>query len=94
VSLLWAVPVVVAAVATLVVVARARTLEDDVIGLVDDVRDLRLVREPLAAVRAMAEETDALVVGFRDRHPFDDEGRDGRRGAGPQTEGDGDRDGA
>jgi hypothetical protein len=58
------------------------------------VRDLRLVREPLAAVRAMTEETDALVAGFRDQHPFDDEGLDGRRGAAAGTDGGGGPDGA
>lgn len=71
-TLLWAVPVVAAAVATLLVVARARNLEDEVVGLVADVRDLRAVREPLRAVRAMTHETDVLVADFRERHPFDD----------------------
>ena len=70
-TLLWAVPVVAAAVATLVVVAWARTLEDEVAGLVADVRDLRAVCEPLAGIRAMTDETDALVAGFRARHPLD-----------------------
>jgi hypothetical protein len=70
-TLLWAVPVVAAAVATLVVVAWARTLEDEVVGLVADVRDLRAVREPLGAIRTMTDETDALVAAFRERHPLD-----------------------
>ena len=69
-TLLWAVPVVAAALATLVVVARARTLEDEVIGLADAVRELRAVREPLGAVRAMTAETDALAEAFHDRHPL------------------------
>ena len=72
-TLLWAVPVVAAAVGTLLVAARARTLEDEVVGLVADVRDLRAVRAPLATIRAMTAETDALVDAFRDRHRLDDD---------------------
>jgi hypothetical protein len=72
VTLLWAVPVVAAAVGTLLVAARARTLEDEVVGLVADVRELRAVREPLRKIRGLTTETDALVGAFRDRHAFDD----------------------
>lgn len=79
-TLLWAVPVVAAAVGTLLVAARARTLEDEVVGLVADVRDLRAVREPLRSIRVLMTETDALVAAFRERHPFDD---------GPSSEPDG-----
>ena len=55
-------------------VARPRTLEDEVVGLAADVRDLRAVREPLEAIRAMTDETDSLVVAFRDRHPLEGDG--------------------
>jgi hypothetical protein len=72
VTLLWTVPVVAAAVATLLVVARARAIEDEVVGLVDDVRRLREVRPPLGAIRATAGETDEVVGAFRERHPLDD----------------------
>lgn len=72
-TLLWAVPVVAAAVGTLLVAARARSLEDEVVGLVADVRDLRVMREPLRTIRELTAETDALVEDFRDRHVFDDD---------------------
>ncbi len=75
-TLLWAVPVVAAAAATLLVVARARTLEDEVVGLVHDVRRLRDLREPLGAVRATAGETAELVAAFRRQHPVDGAGGD------------------
>ena len=70
-TLLWAVPVVAAAVATLLVVARARTLEGEVVGLAHGVRRLRDIRAPLAAVRATAGETAELVAAFRRQHPVD-----------------------
>lgn len=71
-TLLWAVPVVAAAVGTLLVAARARSLEDEVVGLVADVRDLHALREPLRRIRGLTTETDTLVGAFRDRHAFDD----------------------
>lgn len=67
-TLLWAVPVVAAAVATLLVVAHARPLEDEAVALVGAVRRLREVRAPLRAVRTTVDETDAAVAEFRDRH--------------------------
>lgn len=88
-TLLWAVPVVAAAVCTLLVAARARTLEDEVVGLVADVRDLRGVREPLRGIRALTTETDALVAAFRDRHPFDDGCSPGHGGPGASEGGSG-----
>jgi hypothetical protein len=72
VTLLWSVPVVAAAVATLLVVARARAIEDEVAGLVDDVAQLAEIRRPLDAIRATAAETDEVVAAFRERHPLDD----------------------
>jgi hypothetical protein len=81
VTLLWAVPVVAAAVATLLVVARARMVEDEAVGLARDVRRLREIRAPLGAIRATALETDGLVANFRGRHPLD--GDVAPNGAGP-----------
>lgn len=76
-TLLWAVPVVAAAVATLLVVAHARPLEDEAVALVGAVRRLREVRAPLGAVRATVGETDAAVAAFRDRHAPPAPGGDG-----------------
>lgn len=69
VSLLWAVPVVAAAVATLLLVSRARALEDGAAGVAREVRRLQDIRAPLAAVRETAGETDEVVRAFRQRHP-------------------------
>jgi hypothetical protein len=94
VTLLWAVPVVAAAVATVLVAARSRALEDEVVGLVREVRRLRDIRAPLAAVRTAADETDDLVVAFRAQHPIEPDGPDdtpgGARGhADPAAPGEG-----
>jgi hypothetical protein len=72
VTLLWAVPVVAAALATLLVVTRARSLEDEAVGLAHDAARLHDIRSPLASVRAAARETDELVAAFRQQHPLDD----------------------
>ncbi|HEX5944699.1 MAG TPA: hypothetical protein VFY82_00405 [Acidimicrobiales bacterium] len=85
-TLLWAVPVVAAAVGTLLVAARARSLEDEVVDLVADVRDLRVVREPLRSIRELTAETDALVEDFRDRHVFDDDPRSSPDAPAPAVE--------
>jgi hypothetical protein len=69
VSLLWAVPVVAAAVATLLVAARARSIEDEAQALARSVAQLGDVRRPLAALRDVADETDELVEEFRRHHP-------------------------
>jgi cytochrome c-type biogenesis protein CcmH/NrfF len=74
VTLVWAVPVVAAAVATVLVVASARRLEAEVSGVVAAVRRLRDVAGPLAAVREATAETDELAGAFRRRHALDDEG--------------------
>jgi cytochrome c-type biogenesis protein CcmH/NrfF len=73
VSLLWAVPVVAAAVATAVVAARARAIEDEAAGAAADLRRLGELRRPLQAVQAMLRETDALAAELRRRHGTDPE---------------------
>jgi hypothetical protein len=72
VSLVWAVPVVAAAVATVLVAACARTVGDAARGLADEVGALSAVSAPLARLRREAATSDALVAAFRDRHPLDD----------------------
>lgn len=67
-SLLWAVPVVAAAIATVLVVARARALEDAAVAVAAEVARLRELRRPLAAVREAAAETDEVVQAFRRHH--------------------------
>jgi hypothetical protein len=71
VTLVWAVPVVAAALATLVLLARARAVEDECVALAREVAALAEVRRPLAAVRDATAETDELVAAFRERHPVD-----------------------
>jgi hypothetical protein len=72
VTLIWTVPVVAAAVATLLVVGRARALEQEVVGVLDEARRLREVGGALAAVRAATAESGEVVAEFRRRHPLDD----------------------
>lgn len=67
-TLLWAVPVVAAAVATVLVAARARAIEDEAVALAREVSRLRDVRSPLAALRSATHETDGVVAAFRQRH--------------------------
>jgi hypothetical protein len=69
VTLVWAVPVVAAAVAAIVLAAAAGPVGDELTALVDDVRRLRELREPLARVRATTEESAALAGSYRRRHP-------------------------
>ena len=71
-SLLWAVPVVAAAAATLLVAARARTIEDAARGLAAEVAALRALRPPLAGVRRATADTDARVAAFGAAHRPDD----------------------
>jgi hypothetical protein len=71
VTLVWAVPVVAAALATLVVVARARGVEDECVALAREVAALAELRRPLAAVRDATVETDEAVAAFRERHAAD-----------------------
>ncbi len=70
-TLLWAVPVVAAAAAMVLVVAMARTLEDEAVGLAHEVQELGDLRAPLSAVRDTTLETDQLVATFRHQHPVD-----------------------
>ena len=67
-TLVWAVPVVAAAVATLLVVGRARRIEDEVRGLAEEIARLGEVRPRLGAVRAATAEAEAVATAFRDRH--------------------------
>jgi hypothetical protein len=69
VSLLWAVPVVAAATATLVVLARARAVDEAARDLASEVAALSDLREPLAGVRRSTAETEARVAAFRAAHP-------------------------
>lgn len=71
-SLLWAVPVVAAAIATVIVVARARALEDAAVAVATEVARLRELHRPLAAVREATAETDDVVQAFRRRHAVDE----------------------
>ena len=70
-NLVWAVPVVAAAVATVLVVVWAHAVEDEATGLVAEVRRLREIAHPLAAVREALRETDGVATTFSQRHPFE-----------------------
>lgn len=67
-ALVWAVPVVAAAVAAAVVATAARPLEDALGALVEGVRAVGDLRRPLGVVRAEVADSDALVAGFDRRH--------------------------
>jgi hypothetical protein len=71
VSLVWSVPVVAAAVAAGLVLARVRALEEAAFGLWREVARLSEVRRPLAGLREATRETDALAAAFRARHAPD-----------------------
>jgi hypothetical protein len=73
VNLVWAVPVVAAAAATLFVVTYARSVEDEVRALAVEVSRLSALRPRLAALREAAAETDEVLDDFRDRHAASDE---------------------
>jgi hypothetical protein len=73
VNLVWAVPVVAAAAATLFVVTYARSVEDEVRALAVEVSRLSALRPRLAALREAAAETDGVLDDFRDRHAASDE---------------------
>jgi hypothetical protein len=96
VTLVWAVPVVAAAVATVIVAGLGRPLADEVAALRDAVRRLGELRPRLAAVRAQTAESAALADAYRRRHGAepDDTGGDGwgsdgsGGGGGPTTRGD------
>ena len=67
-TLVWAVPVLAAALATALVAAAARPLGDELTALVTDLRELRRVQASLASVRAAAADTEAVGAAFRGRH--------------------------
>lgn len=71
-TLLWAVPVVAAAVAATIMAVGARPIGDELSGLVRDARRLRELRAPLEAVRAQVRDSEALGVAYRNRHARDD----------------------
>ena len=71
VSLVWCVPVVAAAMAAGLVLARVRALEGAAFGLWREVARLSEVRRPLAGLREATRETDALAEAFRARHAPD-----------------------
>ena len=68
-TLVWAVPVVAAAVATVLVAAAARPVGDELTALVDDGRSLRQLRESLDQVRGATDDSAALAASYRRRHP-------------------------
>ncbi len=69
-SLLWTVPVVAAALATGLVAARARALEEAAVDLAIEVRRLKELRPRLAAVRAGLRETRERAAELTRRHPL------------------------
>ncbi|MGH9112509.1 MAG: hypothetical protein ACRDZN_09490 [Acidimicrobiales bacterium] len=68
-NLVWAVPVVAAAVATALVALKARAVEDAAIELRRELRKLSQLRPRLADVRRAVDDTELLVDEFRARHP-------------------------
>jgi len=70
VNLLWTVPVVAAALATGVVAARARALEDATVDLAIEIRRLRELRSHLAGVRAALADTRERASELSRRHPL------------------------
>jgi hypothetical protein len=70
VSLLWTVPVVAAALATGLVAARARALEDATVELAIEIRRLQELRPRLAGVRAGLGETRERAAALARRHPL------------------------
>jgi hypothetical protein len=94
VSIVWAVPVVAAAVAAGLVAAHARRLEDAGTALAREVGRLSELRAGLAALRSAAQETDARVATFRARHAVTPvEASPGGSTTGDHTGGDGTGDG-
>jgi len=77
VTLVWAVPVVAAALATVIVAAAGRPLADEVAALGAAVRRLGDLRPRLAAVRAQTAESAALADAYRRRHGAEPDAADG-----------------
>jgi hypothetical protein len=73
VSLVWAIPVVAAAVATVLVVSWSRAIEHEATGLVAELRRLREVAGPLGRLREALRETDEVATSLRQRHQFGDQ---------------------
>lgn len=69
-NLLWTVPVVAAALATGLVAARARALEDATVDLAIEIRRLRELRSHLAGVRAALRDTRERASELSRRHPL------------------------
>lgn len=72
-TLVWAVPVIAAALAMAWLLRRARPVEDEVAGLAAEVRELRRLRAPLAGIRRATADTDALAADFREAHASGDQ---------------------
>jgi hypothetical protein len=70
VNLLWTVPVVAAAIATGLVAARNRALEDATVDLAIEIRRLRELRLGLAGVRAALRDTRERAAELSRRHPL------------------------
>jgi hypothetical protein len=70
VSLLWTVPVVAAALATGLVAARARELEDATVDLAIEIRRLRELRPQFAGMRAGLRDTAVRAAELSRRHPL------------------------
>jgi hypothetical protein len=70
VNLLWTVPVLAAALATGLVAARARVLEDATVDLAIEIRRLRELRPRLNDVRAALQDTREGAVELSRRHPL------------------------
>jgi hypothetical protein len=70
VSLLWTVPVVAAALATGLVAARARALEDATVDLAIEIRRLRELRPRLNGVCAALRDTREAAAELRRWHPL------------------------
>jgi hypothetical protein len=70
VNLLWTVPVVAAALATGLVAARARALEDASVDLATEIRRLRELQPRLVDVRAGLLETRERAAELSRRHPL------------------------
>ena len=69
-NLLWAVPVIAAAVTTALVALWARAVEDAAIELARELRRLSELRPRLADVRRAVDDTRVLAADFRTRHPL------------------------
>lgn len=67
-SIVWAIPVAAAALATILVVARARALEDATVDLVHEVKRLPELRPRLTAVRSALHDTHERATELGERH--------------------------